>query len=396
MASPLLVVRGGAWHVVVCDQASAWVQGQKWFMEQDKDMYFEDEDVLTITDGAEGAFPMRVRSMDLNDELGQVSHIFSDKTGATQQWLLLPAGGSATAAADICAPICAIAGHVLTSYVCVCCAGTFTLNYMELRKVSVGSISYGLGTTQIGLAGLRRKKAPLAVIQLREEQNRLAAEQPKVVPHVNFLDGSDTHPILNVHSHINTPEFPQGPHHKELHHFLLHLVLNHTVVPEERTDAHGNKRKTLSASSPDEEAFVYTGQYFGYEFLGDKAGVRTIRITKKGVPGHKDVQFRVLEILSYDNARKCMSVIVQHPDDRIYLYLKGADSAVFSRLAPFDRSLDGMAALARKYEANNVRCSAGLHPKKGGGGGGGVCVWLACPWFGFAASCACARPDNRG
>jgi magnesium-transporting ATPase (P-type) len=53
--------------------------------------------------------------MDLNDELGQITHIFSDKTG------------------------------------------TLTLNYMEFRKLLVRGVAYGLGTTQIGVDRLRRE-----------------------------------------------------------------------------------------------------------------------------------------------------------------------------------------------------------------------------------------------
>lgn len=109
----------------------------------------------------------------------------------------------------------------------------------------------------------------------------------------------------------------------------------------------------LPAHAPSSRA--HAGQFFGYEFIGDKDGHRTIRITKKGVAGHTDVVFRMLEILSYDNARKCMSVIVQHPDGRIYLYLKGADSAVFKRLKDFDNSHDGQRARVRHSTANLVR-----------------------------------------
>lgn len=59
-------------------------QCQKWFMEWDVRMYHEDKEQVKLTDGKEGHYPMRVRSMDLNDELGQISHVFSDKTGASQ------------------------------------------------------------------------------------------------------------------------------------------------------------------------------------------------------------------------------------------------------------------------------------------------------------------------
>jgi magnesium-transporting ATPase (P-type) len=45
--------------------------------------------------------------MDLNDELGQVSHIFTDKTG------------------------------------------TLTSNYMDFRKLTVNGVAYGKGTTEV-------------------------------------------------------------------------------------------------------------------------------------------------------------------------------------------------------------------------------------------------------
>mgnify|MGYP000589395410 FL=1 len=51
-------------------------------MEWDLGMYHEDATQIKATVGKSGYYPMRVRSMDLNDELGQISHIFSDKTGA--------------------------------------------------------------------------------------------------------------------------------------------------------------------------------------------------------------------------------------------------------------------------------------------------------------------------
>ena len=41
----------------------------------------KDAAVMRATQGESGQYPMQVRTMDLNDELGQISHIFSDKTG---------------------------------------------------------------------------------------------------------------------------------------------------------------------------------------------------------------------------------------------------------------------------------------------------------------------------
>ena len=59
--------------------------------------------------------------MDLNDELGQITHVFSDKTG------------------------------------------TVTKNYMVFRKISINGVSYGRGTTQIGVARRRREGASAEV-----------------------------------------------------------------------------------------------------------------------------------------------------------------------------------------------------------------------------------------
>ncbi len=44
-------------------------------------LVYVNEEVKAKTNGEGGTYPLIVRSMDLNDELGQISHIFSDKTG---------------------------------------------------------------------------------------------------------------------------------------------------------------------------------------------------------------------------------------------------------------------------------------------------------------------------
>ena len=48
-----------------------------------------------------------------------------------------------------------------------------------------------------------------------------------------------------------------------------------------------------------------------------------------------EVELEVLNILHFDATRKRMSVIVRHPMSRnIILYVKGADSSIFSVLHP--------------------------------------------------------------
>ena len=72
---------------------------QAFFIENDIKMYDEESDASA-----------KVRTMSLNEELGQISHIFSDKTG------------------------------------------TLTCNVMDFRKCTVNGVSYGKGITEIGKA----------------------------------------------------------------------------------------------------------------------------------------------------------------------------------------------------------------------------------------------------
>ena len=65
-------------------------------------------------DDEETDTPALCRSSGLNEELGQVEYIFSDKTG------------------------------------------TLTQNLMEFRKCTVGGTSYGKGLTEIGTAAAKR------------------------------------------------------------------------------------------------------------------------------------------------------------------------------------------------------------------------------------------------
>ena len=85
---------------------------QSIFMNADVEMYH-----------AESNTPAQVRSMALNEELGQIDYIFSDKTG------------------------------------------TLTCNVMDFRKCSIAGVSYGKGTTEIGLAAARRYRGEAGLLE---------------------------------------------------------------------------------------------------------------------------------------------------------------------------------------------------------------------------------------
>ncbi|KAF0683545.1 Aste57867_24402 [Aphanomyces stellatus] len=103
---------------------------QAYFMNADLKMYHAESDT-----------PCQVRTMALNEELGQINYIFSDKTG------------------------------------------TLTCNVMEFRKCAIDGVAYGTGDTEVGLAAKMRQNI---------EHKSTAAEQkrPVIAPFVNFQDDS--------------------------------------------------------------------------------------------------------------------------------------------------------------------------------------------------------------
>lgn len=254
---------------------------QAYFMESDLDMYDEDTGISMIA-----------RNMQLNEQLGQISHIFSDKTG------------------------------------------TLTCNKMEFRKCSINGVSYGKGTTAIGLAARMRsdfKGEPLAEEE-SEDENDPFYQVP--APNVNFKDRT-------LWEHMSQSGTMQSA---KIQEFFTHLALCHGVLIE-RLDEIPEGMDTppiqYSASSPDEQALVCGAKYFGYEFVNREPG----SVSVKNPNGIVD-QYDILEVFEFDSTRKRMSVVVQRRkrdtelmemgddvQENVLVLTKGADSMLFPRLA---------------------------------------------------------------
>ncbi|XP_048456251.1 phospholipid-transporting ATPase ID [Rhincodon typus] len=142
----------------------------------------------------------------------------------------------------------------------------------------------------------------------------------------------------------------------EVHEFFRLLSLCHTVMPEEKQKG----ALMYQAQSPDEGALVTAARNFGFVFLSRTP--ETITLVEMG----KTVVYQLLSILDFDNVRKRMSVIVRHPDEKLYLYCKGADTIVFERLNSASQHLrdittthldefagDGLRTLALAYKELN-------------------------------------------
>lgn len=167
---------------------------QSRFMNADLDMYYSPTDTPALT-----------RTMTLNEELGQISHIFSDKTG------------------------------------------TLTCNVMDFRKASINGVSYGVGITEIGKASwaLQGKEIPPEVLEGE------ARAKANAVPHVSFYCPT-----------YERDRDAKGEQADKINQFFRVLSICHDVIAEK---ADGGYTK-LSASNPDDEALVFAAKYFGFEF----------------------------------------------------------------------------------------------------------------------------------
>lgn len=210
-----------------------------YFIAWDQDMFDEDT----------GEGPL-VNTSDLNEELGQVEYVFTDKTG------------------------------------------TLTENNMEFKECCIEGQVY----------------VPLAVCN------------GQALPGSSGIDMIDSSPGASARER------------EEL--FFRALCLCHTVQVKEDDDVDGPRKSPDSArscpyisSSPDEVALVEGIQRLGFTYLRLKDNYMEILNRDNDVE-----RFELLEVLSFDSVRRRMSVIVRSAAGDIYLFCKGADSAIFPRV----------------------------------------------------------------
>ncbi|XP_064979061.1 phospholipid-transporting ATPase 3-like isoform X2 [Musa acuminata AAA Group] len=219
---------------------------------------------------AESNTPALARTSNLNEELGQVEYIFSDKTG------------------------------------------TLTRNLMEFFKCSIGGEAYGTGITEI-----EKGQAQRSGKKLSEDAKSDTAVREKGF---NFDDARIMHGAWrNEHD----PEICKE--------FFRCLALCHTVLPE---GDESPEKITYQAASPDEAALVTAAKNFGFFFYRRTPTTVMVRESHVETMGIKqDVSYEILNVLEFNSTRKRQSIVCRYPNGRLVLYCKGADTVIFERLS---------------------------------------------------------------
>lgn len=247
---------------------------QSIFINQDLDMYCEETDM-----------PAHARTSNLNEELGQVDTILSDKTG------------------------------------------TLTCNSMEFVKCSIAGTAYGRGMTEVERALARRRGDALPEsgddVQGHDGD---AVDSGKSIRGFNFRD-----------ERIMNGQWVNEPHSDIIQKFFRVLAICHTAIPDKDEES---GEISYEAESPDEAAFVIAAKELGFEFF--RARQTSISLRELDYETRKKVvrKYERLQVLEFSSSRKRMSVIVRNVEKQLLLLSKGADSVMFERLSKDGRHFE--------------------------------------------------------
>ncbi|KAL1197082.1 Phospholipid-transporting ATPase 1 [Cardamine amara subsp. amara] len=222
--------------------------GQAYFMTRDDQMYDEPSNSS-----------FQCRALNINEDLGQIKYLFSDKTG------------------------------------------TLTDNKMEFQCACIGGVDY-------------------------------SDREPADSDHPGYsieVDGNILKPKMRVRVDpvlfqlTKTGKATEEA--KRANEFFLSLAACNTIVPIVTNTSDPNvKLVDYQGESPDEQALVYAAAAYGFLLIERTSGHIVINVR-----GEMQ-RFNVLGLHEFDSDRKRMSVILGCPDMSVKLFVKGADSSMFS------------------------------------------------------------------
>lgn len=259
----------------------------------DIDMYDEESDT-----------PLEARTSTINEELGQVSYIFSDKTG------------------------------------------TLTNNDMRFRMMSVAGTSW-LHDTDLREEAARENNRKNRIHKRRSTKGKNIMPYPKgedepfsMATASNVPASVDPVSRLMRSRSINKANYSRGhtaqlleyirrqphtPFSCKAKFFILCMALCHTCLPER--DKKGDI--SFQAASPDELALVKAARELGYLVIDRQPTSLTVRaIPSRPNETPVDEVYEILDVIEFSSTRKRMSIVVRMPDQRICLICKGADSTI--------------------------------------------------------------------
>jgi len=257
--------------------------------------------------------PFEARTSTINEELGQIDYVFSDKTG------------------------------------------TLTENVMKFRKLSVAGTAWlhdvdlqQDGEDEERLVHKKRKprnkgkkpvRASLSVMPSPKAGDITPNEdepQPGMLPRKSTSGWQSTARPEKVQPELSTKAMIRYIQRRPLTVFarkarmlLLSMALCHTALPEKQDDG----SIEFQASSPDELALIRAAQELDYLVINRDSGTLSLKTFPAGSGSEPVVEeYEILNVVEFSSKRKRMSIVVRFPDGRLVVMCKGADTILMDRL----------------------------------------------------------------
>lgn len=271
--------------------------------------------------------PMRANTGTILENLGQVSYVFSDKTG------------------------------------------TLTENLMRFRKLSVAGTAWLHDMDvdhdqepergrQMSGANSRHRKGKQAMRgsigssisdcagypSMDGRASTSSSPRRSSSDRVSTAQSNRAQPYLKTDALIRyIRQRPNTATSKKARHFILCIALCHTCLPERKA----NGEIEFQAASPDELALVKAAQDLGMLLIDRPA--QSIRLQFTNEHGAiTEESYEVLDVIEFSSKRKRMSIIIRLPDRRICIFSKGADSVILSRLRQRRLAMEKASAVDRQ------------------------------------------------
>ncbi|WOK93870.1 hypothetical protein Cni_G02571 [Canna indica] len=251
--------------------------------------------------------PAQARTSNLNEELGQVDTILSDKTG------------------------------------------TLTCNQMDFLKCSIGGVSYGASYSEVEIAAAKHIASEafsttensskeefwasaggsFSSSESELEDGLIAMVEKPQKPAIKGFNFDD--------ARIMHGNWAKEPNSATILTFLRILAVCHTAIAEPNEKSGGF---TYEAESPDEGAFLVAAKEFGFEFC--KRTQSSVFVRERDSPTEEPIEreFKILNLLEFNSKRKRMSVVVRDENGKIVVFCKGADSIILDRLSKAGRTYE--------------------------------------------------------
>lgn len=363
---------------------------QMLILQLDIDMYHEPSNT-----------PCEARTASINEELGQVSYIFSDKTGTLTDNVMLFRKISVAGRAwihDLDLQLEAnerVFHRAQVKKKARAFSNSASSQYESHDNRKPESFSHRQSTDLNQTSGLRTSTETILRQVAALPRKSTSVGRPSMASLTRTVSGSTTwrstaNPT-KFQDHRSTLELlefmlthPHSIYAKRAKFMLLSIAICHECMAKrvERVDDEGNEEienLDYQSASPDEIALVSAARDLGFLMINRKHNSITIRTYPNGFEAvHMDEEYEILEIIEFSSARKRMSIVVRSPDSRICVFSKGADNVILERLRQASlakakaeeinqQTVQRKAAEAEVVIARNSISSLGQASSNGGG-----------------------------